>query len=115
MDSKEIEEGNRIIFDFMGCKHSLHEDFDKWEMSKLTFHSSWDALMRVVEKIETLHSIRQHSYLNVRISQGYVEIEGVPSGRIFRNTSVEDSKITALWLAVTDFIKIYNELQLNHE
>lgn len=49
-----IEQMNREIFDFMGCVHSQHCDMDAWEMSKLKYHTSWDALMPVVDRINTL-------------------------------------------------------------
>ncbi len=60
--------------------------------ANLQYHSSWDCLMDVVEKIEAIHHIFEGDYINVRISQGYVEIEGTRArmgeGKIFRNTSI---------------------------
>jgi hypothetical protein len=73
----------------------------------MKYHNSWDWLMQVVEKIEAIHHVIEHKYINVRISQGYVEIEGATE-RIFYNCSVEGSKIKATWLAVHHFITWYN-------
>lgn len=54
MTDTQIVERNRAIFDFMGCKHSEHEDIDKYEMQYLKYHSSWDWLMPVGKKIYDL-------------------------------------------------------------
>lgn len=46
-----IQESNKLIFDFMGCTHSDCPDIDKWEMGDLKYHSNWQHLMPVVERI----------------------------------------------------------------
>lgn len=122
LTAEEIE-GNRLIAIWMGAKignpvgrtevlinvpdfysdrtTSTHATKD------LQYHKRWDWLMSVVDKIEAIHHVYEGDYINVRISQGYVQIEGTRT-RIFRNTSIEGSKIRATWLAIVDFIKWYN-------
>lgn len=119
MSINDILEGNRLIAEFMGAvyKKDDYDDFGYFfpenshsptVLSALKYHSSWIWLMEVVEKIESIHHIFEGYCINVRISQGYVEIQGTRGVKIFRNTSIEGSKIKALWLAVVDFIKWYN-------
>lgn len=131
MSEKEIIEGNKLIAEFMGGKYydawenkfyhsaSPHYYFDVQSLylkdkvkKELKYHASWNWLMRVVEKIEQVRvkssaTYNSDHYFNVRVSQGYVEIEGTTE-KIFRNTSIEGTKIKALWLAIGEFIKWYN-------
>ena len=119
-------EGNTLIAEFMG--------WDKWntgtfetpfedasyvngepnhfcEARHLKFYSSWDWLMPVVEKIESM------SY-KVHINTGNCEIyscELFEKDNLIINKYYGDfkneitTKITAVWLACVDFIKWYNE------
>lgn len=112
---EQIIENNILIANFLGWE--FHgEPFNVWYVNgvelqgEFEFHSSWDWLMKVVEKIENMPLIYPIYYLNVRISQGYVEIEGLKT-RIFRNTSVEGDKLTAVYLAIVDFIKVFNTIK----
>jgi hypothetical protein len=132
MTKEEILTGTTLIVEFLGGKYVGKErmggiDYDMFDLPEsfpiklsdadmfgmkrtgyTAFHESFDWIMPVVEKIEEIHHPVEYHYINVRISQGYIEIEGA-NKRIYRNTSVEGSKIKALWLAVIDFIKWYNE------
>ena len=63
MSEQEIIEGNKLIAEFMGYK--FIEDWHQyWRLSdkhlllenELKYHSSWDWLMPVVEKIEYLYA-----------------------------------------------------------
>lgn len=49
-----IENNNRIIADFMGYIHSESKDIDAWEMKNLKYHSDWNSLMPVIEKISKI-------------------------------------------------------------
>lgn len=116
---KTIIEGNKIIAEFMGLKlieDGLYEGlYEKgvgiFPIEKLGYGTYWNWLMPVVEKIESLHSLFPAYYLNVRISQGYVEIEGCKGFPIMFNTSIEGSKIKATHKAVVAFIKWYTAHQ----
>jgi len=51
MTNEEIIEGNKIIAEFMQHPEG-YDEHGVWQ--KLAYHSSWDWLMPVVEKIESL-------------------------------------------------------------
>lgn len=87
----EITERNKLIAQFMGLSH-LH---NQTRVETLKYHSSWDWLMPVVEKIEKTFA--------------YVNIKGCA---VNISTIIETSaptKIEATWIAVVMFIKWYNE------
>ena len=52
MNSIEILEGNKLIAEFLNQKLPSNSDFDIY-----LYHSSWDWLIPVVEKIESLTPI----------------------------------------------------------
>lgn len=130
MDAK-IEEGNKMIAEFMGAEMpASSKDADGNIRScslvykgvrvdyignsgygEFKFHSSWDWLMPVVEKIQSIDITPAPNYSGYRIEivvQGYVKITGFPMTGIFTNVSVEGSLIKAVWLAVIKFIQWYN-------
>lgn len=45
------QENNKLIADFMGWQHHSSADYDAYEMNNLKYHTSFDWLMPVVEKI----------------------------------------------------------------
>jgi len=96
---QEINENNQLIARFMGTGYSA--------TNHLTlYHNNWSWLMSVVDKIE---SIKFHGcdFYFVEITKLHIIIRGTTQG-ILRK--VEDGeKLTALWLAVVDFIKWYNK------
>lgn len=133
---KEISEGNKLIAEFMGGVCSNYADGSKgWIIPNLTkngvegdekslkFHSSWDWLMPVVEKIGktiipkdwlkagwdlsvhySIHSV------GVSFEIGDHDLHITDSGieaKMWDNISKEP--ITRTWLAVIEFIKWYNE------
>lgn len=115
MDTQEIIEGEILISEFDGwIKHNgryWHKERNittYYDPVDFQYHSDWSRLMPVVEKIEAIHQVFSNGYINVRISQGYIQIEGAGK-KIFKNTSIEGSKIKALWLAVIEFIQWYNQ------
>lgn len=122
MEEKEIIEGNGLIAKFHGWCHiptpkgkgKGYWDFPEWGIAQwdagsFEYHSSWDWIMPVVEKIEAIHHIWEGHYLSIEITQGYIKVHGTRQTMI-RNVSVEGSKIKAVWLACIDFIKWYNTL-----
>lgn len=127
MTNKEVLEGNTAIAEFMGGKlkpkSKRHPDNphnkptwwfdDKVGHFELEYHSSWDWLMPVVEKIDEL--VIPASFIN----SDYPEhVFTTLSGKTFwicigDNHKIfeakEDVKIASAWKAITDFLKWYNE------
>ncbi len=120
----DILTGNKLIAEFCEvekCTDNDHADnpcyhlFGKYrKVSEMEYHSSWDWLMPVVEKIPTIvikSTVSYNSDYSPRIEivpSGYVKINDIKDTPIFRNVSVEKSFITATWKAVIDFIIWYN-------
>ena len=109
---KTIEEGNKLIAEFMGAKNDISDIYylpefghyfnsygqtewsDCFRLNELKYCSSWDWLMPVVEKIEKTYA--------------YVNIKGCA---VNISTIVETSaptKIEAVWHACVEFIEWYN-------
>ena len=110
---------NKLIAEFMGCIHLLpfkntnsfkmndngtRTEEGKWyRLNELKYHSSWDWLMPVIEKIERL---------------GYAVNIYEQECRIFEDRTIkpkykkityELTKIEAVYKAVVEFIKWYNK------
>ena len=100
-------EDNKLIAEFMGAE--WHKDFFKdvciISPSNISykFHTSWEWLMPVVEKIENLG-------YDVIIRQGTCEIEGEnEEGIEYSHFECFDaSKHITTYTAVVEFIKTYN-------
>lgn len=106
MSRKEILSGNRLIAEFTGFTYSptdyLHRDFftsqeEMYFPEELKYHSSWDWLMHVVERIWAITSCRTLFYF-----------EADEKLTIYSNIQSSDAKIE-IWGAVVEFIKWYNE------
>ena len=111
--SNEIE-NNKLIAVFMGwiiplpienakyCREDLDTENVWVSVEDLKFHSSWDWLMPVIEKIESLGY--EWSYLNhvaVITDNGFKQH--------FRDISFADeSRLKATYNVVVEFIKWYN-------
>lgn len=97
-------ENNKLIADFMN-----HPDLGtKGDFSYLKYHTSWDWLMPVVEKIENILLSTDNSF-NVTIGCGiYCTIQDAYGELIDINTC-EPTKIEATYKAVVEFIKWYNK------
>ena len=123
MNTQEIIEGNKLIAEFMnvetaiGIKDNLYrlDEFSYWEpipyqsefdrknyfyASELKYHSSWDWLMPVVEKIEGTKQadIIIHTKNLVQISYNK-ETKTYFYGSLLQNA----------WDACIEFIKWYNQ------
>lgn len=114
MTQEEILEGNKLIAEFMGCYGSIHycgnEEIyaygfkdthitERWIESKFNnrtpYHESWDWLMPVVEKIESLKNSDDYE---IDIFGNCCDIGG-------RFEAVGETKIAAVYIAVIEFIK----------
>lgn len=128
MNNQSIEEGNRIIAEFMvwtkvGNRFEMSWTEGEWERNKsikateFNYHSNWSQLMPLVEKIQSIDITPPPNYKGYRIEivvQGYVKIEGFPMPPIFTNVSREGSLIAAVWKAVITFIKWYNQTKTSN-
>ena len=125
---ENIIENNKLIAEFLNWEFDdLSETFEtpflklvdphafgdeqfscKLQDFELEFHSDWNWLMRLVEKIENLQDENNCAIYNVQTEQCFVEI-------IINHTSetiVEvdsNSKIQTVYRACVEFIKWYNE------
>ena len=63
-------------------------------------HSDWNHLIRVVEKIESLDNT-----ITVKMEQNTCFIEA----QEYECMAVRETKISATWMAMVDFIKWYNK------
>lgn len=127
MTGKEILEGNKLIAEFMGADISTPKDKDIIYMSitmcnelvlpnncgavkvrHLDYHESWDWLMPVVEKIESLGismpiSIHWHgTYIGTSKDVG--RVSGYIKG---------GNRLNHTYACVTEFIKQYNNGKWN--
>lgn len=106
-----LEEGNKLIAEFMEW-NDLDLLLDIWTgeavqvyVPEMKYHTSWDWLMPVVEKIEKMG---YDSRIHGNNSDGgficdFVDSENNEWGLAITHTT----KIEAVWLAVIDFINYY--------
>lgn len=90
-----------------------------WEISSnhLCYESSWNWLMSVVEKIESITMGTIIPVFEVVIRQNKCVIESHPQwdyyGKLYSEITIrEDSKIKSTWLAIIEFIKWYDAQKL---
>ena len=123
-----IIENNKLIAEFLNWEFDdLSETFEtpflklvephafgdeqfscKLQDFELEFHSDWNWLMSVVEKIENLQDENNCAIYNVQIEQSFTEIiDNHTSETIVEVDS--NSKIQAVYQACVEFIKWYNE------
>ncbi len=111
-------EGNKLIAEFMGGEpFNFINEFDEivcgfevygsaYPLKSLEYHLSWDWLMPVVEKIESL------LLSDIEIEGKACKCQPLNNVKIL---SVANSKIEAVWCVVVDFIKWNNEQKSNQE
>lgn len=114
MTQEEITEGNILIAEFMGGKKLVNNDglFTYWGPDNfqhesgeyLKYHSSWDWLMPVVEKIESLYCLE----VSIRKFDCIVETSGLCRPRYFVVRS-STRKIESAFGVVIDAIKWIND------
>lgn len=116
MTEAEIIEGNKLVLDspFAKENHVLwrtkYEKYssEKFDYTLLKYHSSWDWLMPVVEKIIPYGLFR-------------LVIGNVNSACHFENDfhgttkHTNESTIIAVWEAVVEFIKLFNLQSTNQQ
>jgi|SRR6478752_5426165 len=120
------EEGNKIIAEFMGAYYDNMLGKFRIELNpfpnfmwtasldEIKYHSSWDWLMPVVEKINALDSLRNEvAWADTYYINDYNRVVEYGkyrkwSKRVWRKSHTEP-KINAVWLAVIEFINWYNK------
>jgi len=118
-------ENNKLLADFLGAKQYHKEDdfiyFDETNnmfsndtisIKNLKFHSDWNWLMSVVEKIESIED-KQGCTFFVEISKERVHIKYYYKGEEFSNIFAYNyngkSKIEIVYKACVEFVKWYNQ------
>ena len=96
------QEGNKLIAEFMGKKF-IEDGNSMWDgkvsicVENLEYHSSWNWLMPVVEKIEKTYEV------SIIGKECEIADNGYEWKSICKSTS--ESKIDAVWQTVVKFIK----------
>lgn len=127
MTAEEIKQGNELIAKFMGIEEVIKEDVTTYRLTNspycilkqcshfpsIPFNVSWDWIMPVVEKINTLNLNKDGSeQFEVTISHNACEIVrlwcGNIQGRWGTGTYNKLSTIESVWKACIEFIKWYN-------
>jgi hypothetical protein len=117
MSEEEILEGNKLIAEFMGYKYINPKDScDRWGwylngdnstsinyLKELKYHSSWDCLMPVVEKIESILSISDEDYYSITIRRDECILNNGYSD-IIKHSLPNQSKIESIYKVVIEFI-----------
>ena len=112
---KNTIENNELIAEFMGLSEPYYlpqygnirpngEWKDEFNINQLKYNSSWDWLMPVVEKIETLG-------FWIRMDYGDVFVVDDDSNIIIENPMHEDgyTKLSLVYQVVVEFITWYNK------
>lgn len=121
MEKNFVLSGNKLIAEFMkwnividdaqiwGVKvpseYLINDNMDWYTSEELEFHKSWNWLMPVVKKIESLDKIEGCKYL-VTICSDVCRIDTVNDEITWKRGS---TKILAVYQAVIKFIEWYNK------
>lgn len=103
----EVIEGNKIIAEFMGKITGIGIPLSTFN----NYHTSWDCLMPVVEKISRIELDRFEDVIATAYPRtfGMLSHDGKAMVRLNRSSLFEaETLIEATWLAVIDFINWYN-------
>jgi hypothetical protein len=118
----DINTGNKLIAEFMGSCGLETKGIPNIGIVRkyAKYHTSWDWLMPVVEKIESIHN-EHDGYYGVYISSNSCcicgtklhlalqDLEGY--GPVYYNEIVLDTKIESTWKAVIEFIQHHNQIK----
>lgn len=110
-------EKNKLIAEFMGWKERFFGMFyspnKTWSKeNELAFDSSWDWLMPVVEKIESLRFKVNIFGYNEDTQAHYVIVYSSKEGTISIQNQSKLPKIEAVYNACVEFINYYNQNNL---
>jgi hypothetical protein len=113
----ETKEYNKMIGMFMGGKmivenyHGINimkfPDGKTYDLFGLKYHSSWDWIMKVVEKIE---KIDRRITVHIGLKSTLITMYDKKGDCLYSRSCIdENSKITATYKAVVEFIIWYNQ------
>ena len=112
-------ENNKIIAEFMGAIEVRKDNFKfpnrtglPLQIGTINYHSDWNWLMEVVEKIETLKVQDLSFNFNIqkdRVSLSYIHINDPKKSTEMFFEWGQKTKIENLYKIVLEFIKWYNE------
>lgn len=99
-----IEQSNKLIAEFMGLNCPPKNGIGYYSVDELDYNSSWDWLMPVVEKIESLRY-----WVEIRGTYIGIGIRGHEETIINRSfSSIRTKNIEALYRVIVEFINWYN-------
>ena len=130
--NKEIIEGNKLIHEFRGAKESethstIMEGIDGGEIhvEDLTYHSSWEKLMDLVDTIESLDGPGENFHIfigkrHTRVIYDYDTYTTMETTRYdfkkimasckdYRHCIFDENKKLSTWQAIVDFIEWHNK------
>lgn len=124
METKDKVEGNKLIEIFkgerqlmpngkmFGIKRGSLKEHENWfnivNVEDLKYHSSWDWLMPVIEKIEEIGKRPGIYGKEVIIHSQYTSVGNYGPNYIVQTTTDDTDKIGATWQTVIKFIQWYN-------
>ena len=139
MNNEEITNGNKLIAEFMQAKNDISDIYylpefghyfnsygqiewnECFRSNELKYHSSWDWLMPVVEKIKRTPSYDCGDAFGTSvlisdlciIRSNHYNITGklYPDDQYFNKAFREETLLISVWTAVVEFIKWWNEKQ----
>lgn len=110
-NENEIIQGNKLIAIFMGATIGrgtvVYPNDYRCADTNLIYHSSWNELMSVVEKIE---SVGAYSFEIDKYKVRVCHIMTWKDKTVFYAETIEKKKIEVVWSAVVEFIKYYNKI-----
>ena len=112
MSKEEILKGNKLIASFMDIDDSIPHD----HQGMYLYHSSWDWLMPVVEKIESLGYIIKYLSTPTLSNRWYIYNMEVKKSyydsvvKVESNYQNNESKLNTYYKGCIEFIKYYNKL-----
>lgn len=123
MEEKEIIEGNKLIAGFMESVYKGHgypnivnflispsqfETSNSFEVDELKYHTSWDWLMPVVEKISSMDSGKFSVEIDFPFGVSIKKHNIEPDEELIYGTA-EETILQCLYSAVIQFIQWYNQ------
>ena len=115
MKTEQVIEESKLIAEFMGASHKVDNGIEyiclsEWQNTHtLRFHTSWDWLMPVVEKIESVTTKKYPDGFIVRIEGRDVIILTLRGELMVCDYDYDGSKLERVYWMCLRFIQWYNE------